>query len=53
MVDREVPDPTALVSQVIRAAGLEMESCKKVRPSLEDVFVASTQARKVARDHKE
>jgi ABC-2 type transport system ATP-binding protein len=53
MVDREVENPTEVASQVIRAAGLELESCKKVRPSLEDVFVASTQARKAARDHKE
>jgi ABC-2 type transport system ATP-binding protein len=51
MVDREVQNPTEVTSQAIRSAGLELESCKKVRPSLEDVFVASTQARKAARDH--
>jgi len=53
MVDRDVQNPTAVTSQAIRAAGLELESCAKVRPSLEDVFVASTQARKAARDQAE
>jgi len=51
MVDREVENPTEVASQAIRAAGLELASCEKVHPSLEDVFVASTQARKAARDH--
>ncbi|MCJ7815598.1 MAG: ABC transporter ATP-binding protein [Xanthomonadales bacterium] len=50
MVDQEIQNPAALASQVIRDAGLQMDGCEKVRPSLEDVFVAATQARKAARD---
>jgi ABC-2 type transport system ATP-binding protein len=53
MVDRDLADPTALAGKVIRDAGLNMDGCKQVRPSLEDVFVAATQARKAARDHTE
>jgi len=53
MVDRELQDPTALTSRVTSEAGLELEGCRKVRPSLEDVFVAATQARKAARDQDE
>jgi ABC-2 type transport system ATP-binding protein len=53
MVDREIQNPTALASRVIRDAGLQLDGCEKVRPSLEDVFVAATQARKAARDHAE
>jgi ABC-2 type transport system ATP-binding protein len=49
LVDRDMQDPTAVTSQVIRDAGLDLQSCEQVRPSLEDVFVASTQARKAAR----
>jgi ABC-2 type transport system ATP-binding protein len=51
LVDRDMQDPGAVASRAIRAAGLDLESCEQVRPSLEDVFVASTQARKAARDH--
>jgi len=51
LVDRDMQDPTTVASQVIRDAGLDLQSCEKVRPSLEDVFVASTQARKAARNH--
>ena len=53
MVDREIQDPAALASEVIRGAGLQLDGCVKVRPSLEDVFVAATQARKAARNHAE
>jgi hypothetical protein len=31
---------------------LPVEGCAKVHPSLEDVFVAATQARKALRDKK-
>jgi ABC-2 type transport system ATP-binding protein len=50
MVDREEPDPAEVTARVIRSEGLELDSCEKVRPSLEDVFVAATQARKAARE---
>jgi len=53
MVDQEVQGPAELVSRVIRDAGLQLDDCEKVRPSLEDVFVAATQARKTARDQAE
>jgi ABC-2 type transport system ATP-binding protein len=53
MVDREVKDPTGLTRRLVREAGLELEGCEQVRPSLEDVFVAATQARKAARDRAE
>jgi ABC-2 type transport system ATP-binding protein len=53
MVDREVQNPAGFTEGVIRDAGLPLDDCEKVRPSLEDVFVAATQARKAARDKAE
>ena len=53
MVDREVQNPADFTDNVIRDAGLPLDNCEKVRPSLEDVFVAATQARKAARDKTE
>lgn len=50
MVDREIRDPAAQVEKAIRSNGLGLDACRKVRPSLEDVFVAATQARKAARE---
>jgi ABC-2 type transport system ATP-binding protein len=50
MVDRDVQSPEEFTTRVIREAGLPLDGCEKVRPSLEDVFVAATQARKAARD---
>jgi ABC-2 type transport system ATP-binding protein len=50
MVDRDVQSPEDFTARVIREAGLPLDGCVKVRPSLEDVFVAATQARKAARD---
>jgi ABC-2 type transport system ATP-binding protein len=50
MVDRDVQSPEDFTARVIREAGLPLDGCEKVRPSLEDVFVAATQARKAARD---
>ena len=48
MVDLEIPDPARLTREAVQASGLELTSCEKVHPSLEDVFVAATQARKAA-----
>jgi ABC-2 type transport system ATP-binding protein len=53
MVDQEVQNPAGFTEGVIRDAGLPLDGCEVVRPSLEDVFVAATQARKAARDKAE
>ena len=50
MVDLDLQDPDAVTRRVVEEAGLPLEGCSRVRPSLEDVFVAATQARKAARD---
>jgi ABC-2 type transport system ATP-binding protein len=50
MVDLGLQEPAAVTRRVVEEAGLPLESCSRVRPSLEDVFVAATQARKAARD---
>jgi len=50
MIDQEIKHPAEQVTQVVRGSGLPLAACEKVRPSLEDVFVAATQARKAARD---
>ena len=52
MVDRELEDAAKTTSDVLRQAGLPTSLCKLARPSLEDVFVAATQARKAVRDQK-
>jgi hypothetical protein len=53
MVDRDVPDAAEFLKKAVSEAGLPVDHCEKVHPSLEDVFVAATQARKAARDKKE
>jgi ABC-2 type transport system ATP-binding protein len=53
MIDRDLAGPDEFTGRIIRDAGLPLTGCEKVRPSLEDVFVASTQARKAARDEAE
>jgi ABC-2 type transport system ATP-binding protein len=50
MVDVDLQDPAGVARRVVEEAGLPLERCSVVRPSLEDVFVAATQARKAARD---
>ena len=50
MVDLDLQDPAAMTRRVVEEADLPLEGCSVVRPSLEDVFVAATQARKAARD---
>lgn len=49
MVDQNLPDADRFTCKVIGDGGLSSQSCKIVRPSLEDVFVAATQKRKVQR----
>ena len=53
MIDMEVQGPADFTGRVIRDAGLPLDGCVQVQPSLEDVFVAATQARKAARDASE
>lgn len=50
MVDQDLPTPAEQTARIIREAGLPLNHCSQVQPSLEDVFVAATQARKAARD---
>ena len=53
MLDNDLGQAEQTVRQVTSGAGLELEACKLVRPSLEDVFVAATQERKALRDGEE
>ena len=50
MIRKDLEGAEHLTARVIREAGLPLEGCKRVHPSLEDVFVAATQARKAARN---
>jgi ABC-2 type transport system ATP-binding protein len=52
LVDEDLEDPAARTREVLRGADLPFEGCTRVRPSLEDVFVSATQARKALRDRK-
>lgn len=49
LVDQSLSDPENAVQRVIAAAGLSSQQCRLTTASLEDVFVAATQARKIAR----
>jgi len=49
LVDVALKDPERIVSQVIAHAGLHASECHLTTASLEDVFVAATQARKKLR----
>ncbi len=46
LVERGLDDPEAALRQVLDSAGLPAHKCRLVTPSLEDVFVAATQAHK-------
>ncbi len=50
MLAPDLHNPAEMTQKVIDEAGLPISSSKKVRPSLEDVFVAATQARKAQRN---
>ncbi len=52
MVDKDLANPAAMTRGCLIEAGLPVEGCESVQPSLEDVFVAATQARKAVRDAK-
>lgn len=49
LVDRDLPHPESALREVLHRAQLPVDECKLVHPSLEDVFVAATQARKKLR----
>jgi len=49
MVDHELARPEEQLQGLLEKAGLPVDDCRKVTPSLEDVFVAATQARKRGR----
>jgi ABC-2 type transport system ATP-binding protein len=46
MVDKDLSNPIEMLRGSILGAGLPLDSCRLTRPSLEDVFVATTQSRK-------
>ena len=50
MVDLELESPAEFISGVVGQAGFSLRRCERVRPNLEDVFVAATQARKAQRE---
>jgi hypothetical protein len=49
MVDLAISTPAEVIRKVIIESGIPIDSSEKVQPSLEDVFVAATQARKAER----
>ena len=53
MLDDDLEQAEQTINQVTAAAGLDLEACRLVRPSLADVFVAATQERKALRDGEE
>jgi ABC-2 type transport system ATP-binding protein len=50
LVDLELDDPAQHTARAIAGGGFTLRRCDKVRPNLEDVFVAATQARKAQRE---
>ncbi|HKJ17905.1 MAG TPA: ABC transporter ATP-binding protein [Xanthomonadales bacterium] len=52
MVERDLEQAEEKLASVLTSAGLPVESCERVSPSLEDVFVAATQERKRHRDEE-
>jgi len=53
MVDLELQEPAEHTARVVTEAGFTLRRCERVRPNLEDVFVAATQARKALREQRE
>ena len=50
LVDRDLAAPEEAIRSAVTGGGLRLDACDRVRPSLEDVFVAATQERKAVRD---
>ncbi len=46
MVSTELPSPDQAIGDVIKNNGLSLKDCRTASPSLEDVFVAATRARR-------
>jgi len=46
MVSSELPSPDQAIGDVIKNNGLSLKDCRTASPSLEDVFVAATRARR-------
>ena len=51
MVDSDLENPAGFTRSALSDGGFSLDGCEKVRPNLEDVFVAATQARKAKRDN--
>lgn len=49
LVDKSLADPERIIIQLIESTGLRSVQCQLTNASLEDVFVAATQSRKLAR----
>jgi ABC-2 type transport system ATP-binding protein len=50
LVDRDLDDAEGAIRRALSADGLAVQRCERVRPNLEDVFVAATQERKAQRE---
>jgi ABC-2 type transport system ATP-binding protein len=46
LLRKDVPDPENLIRETVARAGFKLARCALTEPNLEDVFVASTRARK-------
>ena len=53
LVDRDLEDAADRTYRAAAEAGLSLHGCERVRPNLEDVFVAATQERKAQREARE
>jgi ABC-2 type transport system ATP-binding protein len=53
LVDRDLEDAAGQTRRAVAEAGLSLHGCERVRPNLEDVFVAATQERKAQREARE
>jgi len=50
LIDHDLEEPESRAAAVIREAGLSLQSCERVEPNLEDVFVTATQERMAQRE---
>jgi len=49
LLDKDLPEAEQAIRQAVAGQGLQVDACRMVHASLEDVFVAVTQARKRSR----
>ncbi len=52
LVDQDLEDAASRTAGVVRGAGLGLDSCERVEPNLEDVFVTATQERMAERENR-